>query len=60
VTDAYKRYLENRFRTAFKLKGTPLAHRIPYEQKPVRRIEGLTRKRCRFAEVSFAFVWNCG
>ena len=24
VTDAYKRYLENRFRTAFKLKGTPL------------------------------------
>ncbi len=24
VTDSYKRYLENRFRTAFKLKGTPL------------------------------------
>ena len=24
VTDAYKRYLENRFRTAFRLKGTPL------------------------------------
>ena len=38
VTDAYKRFLEGRFRDAFKLVGTPL------------RIEMQTRRRIRYAD----------
>ena len=50
VTDAYKRFLEGRFRAHFKLTGTPL--RIEMRSSTARRFPGRARPRERSAPAS--------
>ena len=49
VTDAYKRFLEGRFRKEFNLVGTPLRIEMKTSQQPVRRQGRLTAGRCGVA-----------